>query len=333
MVAGIVIVAMSSIRPDLLARPASHLSPATETQAKETFDPLVVRELDCRRFKAPGTPPVQYKIWIGKPECEVASWDKSYYFELDFYRLHGRRIPVFVIASKHSLQTNHRILYVLGGPRLILTDPNDVMKDLVKAGWTIFLPIYQGLSDSAYPHGDSEGALKDIAALRRLVLHNSDLVIGESVGGYLAAADCLSNGGNQRRLLLEPLVLAPADQFDVWRRSFDSQTLATLQKPLCIRKVGSTSNSQVCAPYIQLQEGFWGKYRNTSVNDLLSKSSLCRSKTSILISPDDHRIYSASAVNALKSRGVAVTEVPHLTHEQMVSDAKVVDLVRNWAER
>ena len=98
---------------------------------KEEFDPPVVKELDCYQFKMPGAPPVQYKIWIEKAECQVSYWDKNYYFELDFYRMRGRSIPVFVIASKRSLQTHRRILYILGGPRLVLTYPNDVMKTRV----------------------------------------------------------------------------------------------------------------------------------------------------------------------------------------------------------
>ena len=101
----------------------------------------------------------------------------------------------------------------------------------------------------AYPKSDSEQALKEIAASRRLLLRDLDLVIGESAGGYLVVADCASSGGDQP----------------------DPEDLAAGMRPLCIPKVGSNPRVDVCAPDVEMQKAFWGKYKNTSLNDILSE--------------------------------------------------------------
>ncbi|MES3107350.1 alpha/beta fold hydrolase [Sphingomonas aurantiaca] len=160
-------------------------------------------------------------------------WDSSSTAKINSFlgsmNVDGIRVPVIAYAKKlfRPITPSVLVLDLVGGPAGDISPGlNDSMQEaLAQRGAIVVKPAYAGTRHrSRYPAPDLDGAVREVVEivrqLRRANPHSRLIVMGESLGGYIAAKAVSSQDDIpvDGLSLIVPLVYSPDQAIENFRR-------------------------------------------------------------------------------------------------------------------
>ncbi len=208
------------------------------------------------------------------------------------------------------------ILFLAGGPRT-LTVNRPIIAELVKAGYTVVMPVYMGSIDTRHPDPDLPFALSELSAIKRWVGSSLQGVIGVSAGAYIAAASCQT--GCRRIFLIAPPLKSPRQMFSDeevdWSNAGSDICLWSYNKP-----------NRICDSTKSYMRSFWGSYSDIKLKYFIKGEPR---RVFVISSKDDTRTYTDRLFDEIKATGCHTYLSSNLTHQQIDSDKKIISYIIN----
>jgi len=177
--------------------------------------------------------PINAVALVEAPGSGCVVWDSSSTAKINSFlgsmNVDGIRVPVIAYAKKlfRPITPSVLVLDLVGGPAGDISPGlNDSMQEaLAQRGAIVVKPAYAGTRHrSRYPAPDLDGAVREVVEivrqLRRANPHSRLIVMGESLGGYIAAKAVSSQDDIpvDGLSLIVPLVYSPDQAIENFRR-------------------------------------------------------------------------------------------------------------------
>lgn len=262
----------------------------------------------CRRFFGYTEVQTHFNVQMGDRACSGEIFADHSFRQVNYLPTRAGSLMVVIYSPRERIDAASRmIIYLNGGPRSLAIN-GALPKQMVAKGYTVLMPIYLGEVETRHPAPDLPGAVEQVRALSRWAGKRLVATVGESAGGYLAAAACTERCSP--RILLAPIITTPeevmSDERVDWRKRPGDFCLWRQNGP-----------HRVCTNLEPLFKSFWGNeyYRTTLANLLRGQCDRVR----IVVSPADKRVYDPKGVAGLRAAGCAVETPPGYEHEMAAS--------------